>query len=299
MDVRQFEFFSAVAGELSFTRAAERLTIAQSAVSAGVRSLENELGVQLFDRSRRQIKLTSTGELLLPKVRDALDAVNEVRDVAQESTHAITGAIVIGLMTSVTLVNVPRLLGVYRTGHPGVGVRLRAARRGSAGLVDELVSGELDLAFLALSGPAPTALLAVPLASSPMVLVVPQGHRLASASAVDLADFGAEEFIDLPPGYASRQIVDDAFAAAGLERRVMIEVSDIGTAAEYVTNGLGVALLPAFTARDAPAVHRIPVADLPDFTVYLAASRKRRASAAVRAFVDLALSADEARARQT
>ena len=298
MDVRQLEFFSAVAGELSFTRAADRLTIAQSAVSAGVRSLENELGVELFDRSRRQIRLTSTGELLLPKVRDALDAVNEVRDVAQESTHAITGAIVIGLMTSVTLVNVPRLLGVYRAGHPGVGVRLRAARRGSAGLVDELVSGELDLAFLALSGPAPTALLAVPLASSPMVLVVPHGHRLASASAVDLADFGAEEFIDLPPGYASRQIVDDAFAAAGLERRVMIEVSDIGTAAEYVTNGLGVALLPAFTAQDAPAVHRLPVANLPDFTVYLAASRKRRASAAVRAFVDLALSADEARARQ-
>ncbi|TFD31022.1 LysR substrate-binding domain-containing protein [Cryobacterium cryoconiti] len=299
MDVRQLEFFSAVAGELSFTRAADRLTIAQSAVSAGVRSLENELGVELFDRSRRQIRLTSTGELLLPKVRDALDAVNEVRDAAQESTRAITGAIVIGLMTSVTLVNVPRLLGLYRTGHPGVGVRLRAARRGSAGLVDELVSGELDLAFLALSGPAPTALLAVPLASSPMVLVVPHGHRLAAASAVDLADFGAEEFIDLPPGYASRQIVDDAFAAAGLERRVMIEVSDIGTAAEYVTNGLGVALLPAFTAQDAPAVHRIPVANLPDFTVYLAAARKRRALAAVRAFVDLALSADEARARRS
>ena len=299
MDVRQLEFFSAVAGELSFTRAADRLTIAQSAVSAGVRSLENELGIELFDRSRRQIKLTSTGELLLPKVRDALDAVNEVRDAAQESTHAITGAIVIGLMTSVTLVNVPRLLGVYRTGHPGVGVRLRAARRGSAGLVDELVSGELDLAFLALSGPAPTTLLAVPLASSPMVLVVPHGHRLAAAQAVDLADFAAEEFIDLPPGYASRQIVDDAFAVAGLERRVMIEVSDIGTAAEYVTNGLGVALLPAFTAQDAPAVHRLPVANLPDFTVYLAASRKRRASAAVRAFVDLALSADEARARRT
>ncbi len=298
MDLRQLEFFAAVAGELSFTRAADRLTIAQSAVSAGVRSLESELGVELFDRSRRQIRLTSTGELLLPKVRDALDVVNEVRDAAQETTHAITGSIVIGLMTSVTLVNVPRLLGLFRTGHPGVGVRLRAARRGSAGLVDELVSGELDLAFLALSGPAPTALLAVPIASSPMVLVVPTGHRLAAAQALQLGDLVSEEFIDLPPGYASRQIVDDAFTAAGLERRVMIEVSDIGTAAEYVTNGLGVALLPAFTAQDAPAVKRLPVANLPDFTVYLAASRKRRASAAVRAFVDLALSADKTHARQ-
>ena len=198
-------------------------------------------------------------------------------------------------MTSVTLVNVPRLLALFRAGHPGVGVRLRAARRGSAGLVDELVSGELDLAFLALSGPVPTALLAVPIASSPMVLVVPKGHRLASGPAVELGDLVTEEFIDLPPGYASRQIVDDAFAAASLERRVMIEVSDIGTAAEYVTNGLGVALLPDFAAHDARDVHRLPVANLPDFTVYLTATRKRRASAAVRAFVELALATDEAR----
>jgi DNA-binding transcriptional LysR family regulator len=293
MDLRQLEFFSTVASELNFTRAAERLTIAQSAVSAGVRSLEGELGVELFDRSRRQITLTSTGELLLPKVREALDAVNEVRDAAQKTTHAVTGSIVIGLMTSVTLVDVPRLLGLFRTGHPGVSVRLRAARRGSAGLIDELATGELDLAFLALSGPVPTALTAAPIASSPMVLVVPIGHRLASVPTIGLGDLGAEEFIDLPPGYASRQIVDDAFTAAGIERRVMIEVSDIGTAAEYVANGLGVALLPEFAAQDAPNVRRLPVANLPDFTVYLAASRKRWVSAAVRALVDLALTGEE------
>jgi DNA-binding transcriptional LysR family regulator len=292
VDIRQFEFFSAVASELSFTRAADRLTIAQSAVSAGVRALENELGVELFDRSRRQIRLTSTGELLLPTVREALDAVNAVRDAAQETTHAITGSIVIGLMTSVTLVNVPRLLGLFRSGHPGVGVRLRAARRGSAGLLDELATGELDLAFLALSGAVPAQLVAAPISASPMVLVVPAGHRLASARTIDLSDLSAEEFIDLPPGYASRQIVDDAFLAAGLERRVMIEVSDIGTAAEYVTNGLGVALLPEFAARDARTVRRLPVASMPDFTVYLAASRSRRLSAAVRAFIDLALAHD-------
>jgi DNA-binding transcriptional LysR family regulator len=296
VDVRQFEFFSAVASELSFTRAADRLTIAQSAVSAGVRALENELGVELFDRSRRQIRLTSTGELLLPKVREALDAVNGVRDAAEETTHAITGSIVIGLMTSVTLVNVPRLLGLFRTGHPGVGVRLRAARRGSAGLLDELATGELDLAFLALSGPVPAQLLAAPISASPMVLVVPADHRLATAGQVGLdhlGDLAPEEFIDLPPGYASRQIVDETFATAGLERRVMIEVSDIGTAAEYVTNGLGVALLPEFAARDARNVRRLPVAGMPDFTVYLAASRTRRLSAAVRAFIDLALADDE------
>jgi DNA-binding transcriptional LysR family regulator len=292
MDLRQLEFFSAVAGELNFTRAAERLTIAQSAVSTGVRSLEGELGVELFDRSRRQIRLTSTGELLLPKVRAALDAVNEVRDVAQQSTQAITGSIVIGLMTSVTLVNVPRLLGLYRAAHPGVGVRLRAARRGSADLVDELSTGELDLAFLALSGSVPAALSAVPIASSPMLLVLPVGHPLAASAGVHLADLDGAEFIDLPPGYASRQIVDDAFTAAGVERRVMIEVSDIGTAAEYVSNGLGVALLPEFAAHAAPNVRLVPIAAVPDFTVYLAASRKRHTSAAVRAFVHLALSGE-------
>jgi DNA-binding transcriptional LysR family regulator len=287
MDVRQLEFFSAVAGELNFTRAAERLTIAQSAVSAGVRSLETELGVELFDRSRRQIKLTSSGELLLPKVRAALDALGEVRDAAEETSHAITGSIAIGLMTSVTLIDVPRMLGRFRANHPGVSVRLRAARRGSAGLVDDLATGELDLAFLALSGAVPASLSAAPIASSPMVLVVPVGHRLASAPRVQLGDLGDEEFIDLPPGYAARKIVDDAFAAAEIERRVMIEVSDIGTAAGYVSNALGIALLPEFAAEGAPDVVRVPVADVPSFSVYLAAARTRRSSAAVRAFVDL------------
>jgi len=292
MDVRQLEFFSAVAGELSFTRAADRLTIAQSAVSAGIRSLETELGLELFDRTRRQIKLTSSGELLLPKVRAALDALGEVRDAAEETTHAITGSISLGLMTSVTLIDVPRLLGRFRANHPGISVRLRAARRGSGGLIDDLATGELDLAFLALSGAVPAPLSASPVASSPMVLVVPVGHRLASAREVHLGDLGDDEFIDLPPGYAARKIVDDAFTAAEVERRVMIEVSDIGTAAGYVSNSLGIALLPEFAAAGAANVVRLPVANVPNFSVYLAASRTRRASAAVRAFIELALTDD-------
>ena len=78
-------------------------------------------------------------------------------------------------------------------------------------------------------------------------------------------------------------------ASAGVDRRVMIEVSDIGTAAEYVANGLGVALLPEFAARGVHGIHRLPVAGVPEFTVYLAAARARRLSAAARAFVDLAL----------
>ncbi|PRY68588.1 DNA-binding transcriptional LysR family regulator [Glaciihabitans tibetensis] len=289
MDLRHLEYFSAVASELSFTRAADRLTIAQSAVSAGVRSLENELGVELFDRSRRQIRLTSTGELLLPRVREALDAVGAVHDAALDATRALTGSVVVGLMTSVTLVDVPGVLGSFRTAHPGVGVRLRAARRGSAGLVDDLASGEIDLAFLALIGPIPAALTADPVASSPMVLVVPTGHRLARTRMITLAQLADEEFIDLPPGYAARSIVDVAFASAGVERRVLIEVADIGTAAGYVANGLGIALLPEFAAVSTRDVERIPVSGVADFTVYLAASRTRRASAAVRALMNVVL----------
>jgi DNA-binding transcriptional LysR family regulator len=289
MDIRQLEFFSAVAGELSFTRAADRLTIAQSAVSAGIRSLETELGLELFDRTRRQITLTSSGELLLPKVRATLDALGEVRDAAEESTHAITGSISLGLMTSVTLIDVPRMLGRFRANHPGVSVRLRAARRGSAGLIDDLATGELDLAFLALSGAIPSSLSVFPVASSPMVLVVPELHRLAAARQVQLDELGDEEFIDLPPGYAARKIVDDAFGAAEVERRVIIEVADIGTAAGYVSNSLGIALLPEFAAEGTPHVVRVPVVGVPNFTVFLATSRTRRPSAAVRAFADLAL----------
>jgi DNA-binding transcriptional LysR family regulator len=291
VDVRQLEVFWTVARELSFTGAAERLVTAQSAVSAQVRSLERELGVELFDRSRRRIRLTPAGAALVPRARETMDALQAVRDSAAELRHALTGSVTVGLMTSATIVDVPALIGRFHTLHPGVRIRLRAAQRGTAGLIDDLATAEIDLAFLALAGTLPRTLRATPLASSPIRLLVPQHHRLASAATVALAELEDEDFIDVPDGYGARRIVDEGFALAGLDRQVLIEVADIGTVAQYVQQGLGIALLPQVVIDDSPdGVRTVPLRDpLPDFTVYLTRSGERKPAAAAEAFAQIAL----------
>ena len=105
------------------------------------------------------------------------------------------------------------------------------------------------MAFVSLAGRPPAGLSVRVLAAEPIVAVLPVGHRLADRAAVTLADLADEPFVDSPPGYGNRTEVDRGFAAAGLRRRVALEVADIATVAQYVRNGLGVALLPRFSVR--------------------------------------------------
>lgn len=284
MELRHLEYFATVAAERGFGRAAAHLHIAQSAVSAAVRALEGELGVELIDRSRRQITLTSAGELLLPKAQAAIDLAQEIRDTAKEFDHGSLGTVRMGVMTSVRLIDVPDVLGRLRHTHPGITVSLRVSPDGSTGLAERLVAGEFDVALVALPSPPSDAVRLEPIASSPIVLVVPATHRLAGGDAA-LADLAGEDFVELPRGYGLRRITDDAFAAAGVYRTPALEVADVGTVAQYVGHGLGVALLPEFVARAQGAVI-VPLRDpLPDFVVAIATSSQRRVSAAVAAVV--------------
>lgn len=297
--MRHLSVFVAVAQELSFTRAADRLLLAQSAVSTTVRDLERELGVELFDRSHRQIRLTGAGEELLTRSRHLLDELRELGEAVAAAATDLRGAVTMGLMTGVDLVDVPGVLGRYHARYPAVAVQLRATGLGSAGLVAQLERGEIDVALLAVVDALPATLQGEVVASSPYVLVVPHGHRLAEATGVGLADLEGESFVDLPPGYGSRRIVDDAFAHAGVSRRVLIEVADLSTAATYVPQGLGLAIVPQFAAaaasvaRPRRGAERMPVRTVPldgavpAFAVSLAWARRRPLSSAAQALVEL------------
>lgn len=293
MDVRHLTVFVAVAQDLSFTRAAERLLLAQSAVSTTVRELERELGVELFDRSHRQIRLTGAGEEMLVRSRQVLEQFRELGDAVAAAATELRGTVTMGLMTGVDLVDVPSLLGRYHAQHPAVIVQLRATGLGSTGLVAQLERGEIDLALLAVVDALPASLRGEVVASSPYVLVVPGDHPLADAKAVSLAMLEGESFIDLPPGYGSRRIVDDAFAHAGVSRHVLIEVADLSTAATYVPHGLGVAVVPQFAAAAARSRAGMPVRTVsldgavPSFEVSLAWSRRRPLSSAAEGLVGL------------
>jgi DNA-binding transcriptional LysR family regulator len=288
VDLRQLEYFVSVAEEGSFTRAAARAHVVQSAVSAAIKTLERELGATLLDRNSKRVLLTDAGEALLPRARAVLDAVTEARDAVDQVQGGLRGTVRLGTLNSVTLAGLPALLGEFHRRHPGVLVRTSVAAAGSQGLVEQLLDRRLDLAFVSLPGEVPDGVVLDELAHSVMDLVVPQGHPLARRTEVSIADLAGMDFIDSPIGYGNRAVADRAFAAAAVPRRVTLEMSDIFTGVDYVRHGLGVAFLPGYVLADAQGVARLEVtgADL-RWPLGLARPADRAPGAATRALIAL------------
>jgi DNA-binding transcriptional LysR family regulator len=287
MELRQLEYFVAVADELSFTRAGQRLHVVQSGVSATVKSLERELGVALFDRSPQAVTLTDAGSVFLPHARATLDAAREAAEAVSGTSGGLRGALNVGTMTTSGFVDVPGLLGDFHEEHPNVALHLRTVPSGSAGLADAVLRGTLDVAFLSLTGRPPSGLRWRELATSRIVLVVPAGHRLAARHAVSLDDLTDEVFVDFPVGYGNRTVVDQAFAAERLERHVVHEVAELTTGAQCVAEGLGIAFLPTVVIPDDARLRTIEVAAPLWWYVGVATATNRRPSAALRAFLAL------------
>ncbi|MET8581558.1 LysR family transcriptional regulator [Streptomyces collinus] len=291
MELRQLEHFIAVAEELSFTRAARRLHVVQSGVSAAIRALERELGCALFERTSQHVRLTGAGAALLPEARATLNAAQAAQDAVRAAQDTLRGTVNVGAMASVEVVDLPALLGQLHARHPAIDVRLRLATAGSAGLAHALLSGDLDVAFLSLPERKPAGIDARELATVPLVLVVGAAHSLAQRGKVALADLVGEPFVDFPPGYGNREVVDRAFAAAGVVRRVALEVPDIDMGAALVRHGLGIAFLPAFAVARTPGLHVLDVVDVHDtmlrWSMHLGTSSTRRPGSALRALLDL------------
>ncbi|MFJ4923095.1 LysR family transcriptional regulator [Streptomyces sp. NPDC088725] len=289
MNLHNLEYFVAVAEELNFTRAAQRLHVVQSGVSAAIRALEKELGVALFERSSQRVSLTPAGEALLPQAHATLEAAQAARDAVLETHGQLRGTLRIGSMTSISLLDVPALLGRYHAEHPQVALRLRVSPSGSAGLAQSVIAGDLDVAFVSLGDRVPAGLTTRDLVAVRMVLVTPRDHRLAGQDDVTLPELADEQFIDSPVGYGNRDLVDRAFAAAGLTRRVSLEAPDIGTTTAYVRHGLGVAFLPEFVVgEDTEDLRILEVSDHSlIWPMSIAVSSQRRRSATLRAMLDL------------
>ncbi|HEX7307145.1 LysR family transcriptional regulator [Lentzea sp.] len=286
MDLRQLEYFVAIAEEGTFTRAAARVHVVQSAVSAAIKTLERELGATLLDRNSKRVQLTGAGEALLPKARAVLDAVAEAKDAVAQVEGGLSGTVRLGMLTAMTLIDLPAVLGEFHRRHPGVLVRTSAATAGSLGLVEQLLDRRLDLSFVSLPGEVPDGIVVDELAHSVMDLVVPDDHPLAARSEVSIGDLAGMDFIDSPLGYGNRAVADRAFAAGSVPRRVTLEISDIFTGVDFVRNGLGIALLPGYILRGAKGVTTLEVtgADL-RWPLGLARPAGRTPSAAARALI--------------
>jgi DNA-binding transcriptional LysR family regulator len=248
MDLRQLEHFVAVAEERHFTRAASRLHIVQSGLSASIHTLEDEMGAALFLRTTRRVSLTSAGQALLEEARRVLIAAKVARSVVADMRSLKRGRLMIGAIQGLSpFIDLPKLLGDFHREYPNVDIRLSFDETG--GLIEGVLEGSLDIAFTQFVEAPPPELTARMLACDPLVLACPADHKLAGQQDLRLADIARADFIDLPIGHGTRQLVDQSFAAAGLSRRSEYEVNDLSMQLDMVAHGLGVALVPELVVQ--------------------------------------------------
>lgn len=288
LELRHLATFVAVAEEGGFTRAADRLHVVQSAVSAGVRNLEKELGAILFDRSTHSVRLTDAGLALLPEARATLAAAQAARDAVDEVRGGLRGAVVLGTMQAqgMRAIDLAGVLGAFTAAHPGVAVTVRHSG-GSREMARDVLERRLDLAFVALPGDAPPGIELIPVAREPIVLAVAARHPLAARSDIALSALRDETLVELPAGWGIRMAVDRSFAAAGVTRTITYEVNDTATMVEFIRNGLAVGLLPPSLIEAAGDIAFVPIRDHPpEFQTAVAVPANRRLGAATRAMLD-------------
>lgn len=258
----------AVAETNSFTRAAERCLVVQSALSHQVARLERELGARLFERTSRRVQLTPAGEAFLPAARQCLDAAERAAAEVAAAVGEVRGRLAVGLIPTVAAVDIPSTLREYRRQYPQVRISLRVGS--SDDLIEHVKQGILDVAFLGLPTTAhPQGVAARELARGRLVAVVAPDHPLAEESVVSLRRLSTETFVDFPAGTAGRIQSDQAFAAAGLDREVAFEVTNADFLARLVGQDLGVAMLPAAYAPQLTGVTTIEVTDAPARVEYV------------------------------
>jgi len=264
MELRQLEYFVAVAEEANFTRAAERVHISQSGVSAQVKQLERELGAVLIDRSGRTAGLTAAGRAALGHARAALASAESLRRAVDEVKGLIRGRIVVGTVPACPVTPLFDALSGFHRDHPEVEITL--VEDASDRLLDRLGTGAADLVLTGCAGGPPAGHHSHTIISEPPVLAVPQDHPLAGLPRVTLADLAEHRLICMPRGTGVRTAFDEACARAGVRCTVELQASAPSAVADLVIRGLGAAVLtPSIADSHAPWLtwRRIEGADIP------------------------------------
>ncbi len=260
MELRQLEYFVAVAEEANFTRAAARVHVSQSGISAQIRQLENDLGAPLFDRSTRVAALTVAGEAALAHARAALAAARAVRDAVDDINQLVRGRLEVGMVTACTVTPLFDALSSFHRAHPGIDVSLREDN--SDRLVDDVRAGAVDLALVGVAGAEPAGLHSFTVVRERLVAAVPGNHPLVQLSSVTLADVCAHPLVTLPPGTGIRTVLDRGCADLNCRASIALQASAPDAVADLATRGLGVAILSESMATSYPDLASRVIADV-------------------------------------
>ncbi|MFD5267932.1 LysR family transcriptional regulator [Streptomyces sp. NPDC058335] len=258
MELRHLQHFVAVAEDQHFTRAAERLMVSQSGLSASIRALERELRAPLFVRTTRRVTLTEAGRALLAEAERILAQVRAAHEAVAAVQGVVRGTLSVGTEQCIAGVHVARLLAAFRRRHPDVEIRLRQS--GSGALAEEVAAGRLDLAFAYRTQADSDQLRSASLTDEAMYVLCHPDHRLTgAAAALTPADVADEVFVDFHPDWGPRRATDAAFAAAGIRRTVALEVNDVHSLLDLVDENLGIAVVPRHFRHKREALTALPL----------------------------------------
>ncbi|OYN80211.1 LysR family transcriptional regulator [Mycolicibacterium sphagni] len=291
MELRQLEYFMVVAGEMSFSRAAERANVVQSALSTSISKLEHELGVQLFDRSRQRIRLTVAGEEFRDRAAEVLRAAHVAKESVLVLGASISGTVDFGLLVSWGPLDHVAALGEFAAENPRVRLRSHLSQSGSWAYLPALVEGSLDLALISAPQRFPPQLEMNLLFEDPLSFVCRPDHPLAGRRTVEIADLAHEALVGFPPGFGLRSVVDDAFHGVGLEVPTQHELTmSFPEIAELIRRGVGSAIMPDSECRRTPELRRIELSTPVLWRVYLASRPSKDISRATARLAEIIMS---------
>lgn len=275
----------ALAEERNFTRAAERCFVVQSALSHQIKALERELGVTLFARTNRRVELTPAGEAFLTAARASLDAAERAVTDAAAAAGEVRGTLTVGVIPTVTAIDIPAALAAFHRAYPAVRIRLRGG--GSDEFITAISDGGMDIAVLGLpDATRPQRVSTRVLARERLVAVVSTKHALARRRRLRLHDLSDEAFVDFPEGTPGRAQSDLAFETNGIHRDVAFEAMSTGLILDLVRHNLVIALLSPAVVPGDDRLRAIPLTGGPTRVEYLAWS-DFNPSPAGQAFLDL------------
>jgi DNA-binding transcriptional LysR family regulator len=284
MEIRQLVYVEAVARHRHFTRAAEELHVAQSALSQQIRRLEAELGTELFERTSRRVVPTEAGEAVAARARRVVAELDGVRDEIDQLRGLVRGRVAVGALLPAGGIRVTTLLARFSEAFPGIDVSLREGT--AADMLALLEADELDAAFSLIAGRVPDGLASIRISDEEVVAAYPPGEAPEKQS-VSASDLAGIPLAAPRSGSAIKVCADEFFARAGQPFNLTLESGDPYLIRCLVSDGFSAAILPASLARrEGPPVETRPLRPPIQLPVYVLWRRDRHRSAAATAFID-------------
>lgn len=287
MDLRNLGYFVRVVEHDTFTAAAQAAFVSQPALSHGIDRLETELGVELFERIGRRVRLTAAGEALIGPARQALRDVETARAAVEAVAGLTAGHLDLGALPTLAVDPLATLVGAFRVAHPDVTIRL-SDPADSATLVTMVTSGDVEIG-ITVGTPTDTGLEVRQLGHQDLLAVLPPGTALPGRS-VDVRQLATFPLVAASPGTATRNQLEEAFGSAGAVPHVAVTTAQREAILPLVLAGAGATLFPGPLAEQAAALGAVVVPLRPSLTrTIVALHRPGPLSPAAAAFLDLAL----------